>query len=76
VTSKRESVGSGGVRGLRSVGVPLLGYALGLWSRSVMVAQYVIYSMLYITVLRLLGRIRPQTALPGITHQGGVGQRS
>jgi hypothetical protein len=31
---KRESVGSGGVKGLRSVGVPLIGYALGLWLRA------------------------------------------
>jgi hypothetical protein len=49
---KGESVGSDRVSGLRSVGVPLIGYILGLWSRSVMVTQYVIYSKLYITAKR------------------------
>jgi hypothetical protein len=39
----RESVGSGEVSELRSVGFPLIGYVLGLWSQPAMVTQYVTY---------------------------------
>jgi hypothetical protein len=48
---------------LRSVGYPLIGYILGLWSRSVMATQYVIYSLLYITMSEIDGPIER----PGIS---------